>query len=53
MLRDPPQRAVPVVHGGTDQLLQLGGIELADALAADVELGGEDFVGAPGRRDGA
>ena len=34
--RAPAQRAVPVVRGCTGQLLQRRGLELADALAADL-----------------
>ena len=49
----PAQRAVTVVRGRTGQLQQRRRLELADALAADAELGGEAVVGAPGRREGA
>ena len=39
--------------GRAGQLLQPGGLKLADTLAADVEFGGEAVAGAPGRCEGA
>jgi len=41
------------VGGRAGQLLERGGLELADALAAGAELGGQAVVGAPRRREGA
>jgi hypothetical protein len=50
--RTPTLRAVPVVRGGTGQLLQRRGLQLTDALAANAKLGCEAVVGAPGGREG-
>jgi hypothetical protein len=39
--RAPSERTVPVVRGCIRKLPQCRGLELADALAADAEFGGE------------
>ena len=41
------------LRGCTGQLLQRGGLELADPLVAAAEFGGEAVVGPPCRREGA